>query len=580
MSSSADNEFFSDGITEEIINALAKIDNLKVTSRTSSFYFKGKNIPIREIGGKLQVAAILEGSVRVAGDDMRITAQLIQAEDDYHFWSETWNRKLDNIFQVQEEISLAIADKLREHVGHFPIQENLFLPKTKNKEVYAKALKAKFLKNKWNPEDMRKSIALYEEALALDPNHTTSLVGLADAYSFMAMIGFMPFDQAWKQSSDLIEKALAIDPNIPEAYYQLANHAFFTNCSFSLSFEYAVKTIAIGPNYVEGQQFIAFLYIVSGEFDKAKKYLDHALDIDPLSQETWFYLAYFSYMTEDFEMAKKQLETCLSFNAKNIPAHSVMTLCLLQLGQYDEVIQYFDNIPSDVIVSDEKLGSIALAHAYKNDAKNTELHFQKLLERAQQPGGFAADSYLYLMYAVMGKTDEAFNWVESKIKNPTPNLMMLRYGDPIAKPLRSDPRFAIYHQTIFDKAVVIEAKSEKKALLDEETTENLTERLLSYFEEEKPYLDTDLSLRNLAEKLDIHPNQLSWLLNTSLGKNFNDFVNEYRLQVFQDIAGSSEFKHLTIEGLAYESGFNSKTVFNTYFKKKLGMTPKQFLTSK
>ena len=125
MSSSDENEYFSDGITEEIINALAKIQELKVTSRTSSFFFKGKNIPISQIGKELNVSTIIEGSVRLSGDTIRITAQLIQAKEDFHFWSETWDRKLENIFEIQDEISLLIADKLREHFGHFEIKEHL-----------------------------------------------------------------------------------------------------------------------------------------------------------------------------------------------------------------------------------------------------------------------------------------------------------------------------------------------------------------------------------------------------------------------------------------------------------------------
>ena len=121
MSSNEENEYFCDGITEEIINALAKIGSLKVTSRTSSFHFKNKELPISEIGETLGVTTILEGSARLAGGVVRITAQLIQAEDDFHYWSETWDRKFENIFEIQDEVSLLIADKIRENFGHFEL---------------------------------------------------------------------------------------------------------------------------------------------------------------------------------------------------------------------------------------------------------------------------------------------------------------------------------------------------------------------------------------------------------------------------------------------------------------------------
>ena len=183
MSASDENEYFSDGITEEIINALAKIADLKVTSRTSSFSFKGQNKPINEIGNELNVSTILEGSVRLAGNQMRITAQLVDVVDDFHFWSETWDRELENIFEIQDEISLIIADKLREHLGHFEIQEQLVEKQTDSIDAYEYSLKAKYLRNKWNPEDVKKAILLYEKALDLDPNHYKSHLGLADSYS-------------------------------------------------------------------------------------------------------------------------------------------------------------------------------------------------------------------------------------------------------------------------------------------------------------------------------------------------------------------------------------------------------------
>lgn len=148
MSANVNNEYFSDGITEEIINALAKIDGLLVTSRTSSFFFKGKRIPITEIGKQLNVSTILEGSVRLSGKTIRITAQLIQAEKDFHFWSESWDRKLENIFDIQDEISLIIADKLREQFGHFEIREQLVEKQTDDLNAYKYVLKAKYLRNK------------------------------------------------------------------------------------------------------------------------------------------------------------------------------------------------------------------------------------------------------------------------------------------------------------------------------------------------------------------------------------------------------------------------------------------------
>jgi TolB-like protein len=153
-------EYFSDGITEEIINALARIPQLKVTSRTSSFYFKQKSVSIRDIARELGVATILEGSVRMASGTLRITAQLIHAEEDFHFWSEVWDRKLENIFEIQDEISLLIADKLREQYGHLEINDHLVPRKTESLDTWEYAMKARYHFNKWNPADVQEAIGL------------------------------------------------------------------------------------------------------------------------------------------------------------------------------------------------------------------------------------------------------------------------------------------------------------------------------------------------------------------------------------------------------------------------------------
>jgi TolB-like protein/class 3 adenylate cyclase len=263
-STSTENEYFSDGITEEIINALSRIGSLKVTSRTSSFYFKNKNIPIKEIGKELKVSVILEGSVRLSGDTIRITAQLIQAEEDFHFWSETWDRKLENIFEIQDEISLLIAHKLREQFGHFEIQDHLVAKQTDNITAYEYSLKAKFHANKWNPEDMRSAIGLYEKALELDPNHAESYLGLAQCYGFMATTGFIPHEEGWRKTVAFTRKALALNDQLPDVHYQLSHLAFFTACDYRESFKESAMAIALKPNYVEAQQFLSFLYIIAG----------------------------------------------------------------------------------------------------------------------------------------------------------------------------------------------------------------------------------------------------------------------------------------------------------------------------
>ena len=578
MSASQENEYFSDGITEEIINALAKIEDLKVTSRTSAFYFKGKNLPIAEIGAALGVSTILEGSVRLGGNMMRITAQLIDVAEDFHFWSETWDRKLDNIFAVQDEVSLLIADKLREHIGHFEIQEHLVEQQDWSVEAHKLFLQGRQIFNKWNPEDAFRAMEYYQQALVLAPQHAEAMVGLADAYSFLGTVSAIPFEEGWSKSAKLTHQALAINAALPSAYYQLANLAFFTQFDYRESFQHAQKAVSLNPNYAEAQQFMAFLYSIAGQEAAAREHLKMALHIDPLSQETQFYSAYIEYMSKNYSEALQQLNVCLEVNPYNIPVHAVKTLCLLKMGHYEEAISYYDNLPSQITVIGEKIGTQALGYALKKEEQQAAQFAAQLTELAQGEDGFTADSYLFLLASATAQLEKAFAWVEHAIKVGSP-LLLLRYGDPLVEPIQEDPQYWYFHQQLYppDLFVPPNGFSSKKILLEAATASDYKTKLLQLIEKEQPYLDPDLSLRLLAQQLQLHPNQLSWLLNAGFGKNFNEFINYYRLEAFKQAAKDPQNSSLTIMSIAYDCGFNSKTVFNTYFKKKMGMTPKQFL---
>ncbi|MBZ0245872.1 MAG: helix-turn-helix domain-containing protein [Cyclobacteriaceae bacterium] len=575
MSASEDNEYFSDGITEEIINALSKIKTLKVTSRTSSFFFKNKNISMRQIGKELNVAVLLEGSVRLAGDRVRITAQLIEAENDFHFWSETWDRKLENIFEIQDEVSLHIADRLREQFGHFEIQDHLVEKQTESLDAYSCFLKGKFHFNKWNPEDAKKAISYFEKAIALDPKHADSYVRMADCYSFLATTGFMSYEEGWSKATQLTEQAMELNDQLPGVYYQQANLSFFIGCDYKTAFIQMAKAVELNPNFAEAQQFMSFLYVIAGQKEKSQHHLDIALSINPLSQETLFFQGYHNYMQENVEVALEQLNQCITTNPKNIPANATKPLCLLKLGRYDEVIEFLNSIPKDVVVPDDHLGFMALAYAMKKEEPNASKYTQLLIERANTPEGLSANSYLFLLYGVLGQHDKAFEWIDNAINNKY-SLVLLRFADPLVNPIKDDPRYTEAQKKLFQSNLEDEPKK-KKELLSKKETDDYTDRLLNHIKEHQPFLNPELSLRSLAAQIDIHPNQLSWLLNENMGKNFNEFINHYRVEAFKALSKDPKKANLTLIGMAYECGFNSKTVFNTYFKRETGLTPKQFL---
>jgi len=576
MSSDADNEFFADGVTEEIINALAKISNLKVTSRTSSFFFKKKDLPILEIAQKLGVAIVLEGSVRVVGGKVRITAQLIQAVDDYHFWSETWDRKMENIFEIQDEISLLIADKLREHLGHFEFGDHLVNKQTDKIDAYTLSLKARFLFNKWNPTDVNKSIELYSIAIEIDPNHTESYLGLADAYSFLATTEFLPREEGWMKSTENLQKANALNPEHPCVHYQLANMAFFVNCDFTEAFMHGQKAIDLVPNYPEAQQYMAFLYMISDHMEEGLKHLQLALSIDPLNPETLFYKGYYFYRSGQYEEAQKVFVELLEQNPKNIPASIVLAYNRLMQHKPDEAIDQMHSTPEEIVIPDEQMGILLLAYIQKGDQARIDELLQKTKEAAKDSTAFQAHSYLFLAYANLNMYDEALEWLETAF-NMKSSVLLLSFSDPLAGALKKDERYIKFHNGVYVFPNVETNIQKKSQLLDEKTASKYQKKLQNYFDQEEPYLNPKLTLRDLAQQVEIHPNQLSWLLNEKFGKKFNEFVNYYRLEHFKKLASEPSNDNISIIGLAYESGFNSKTVFNTFFKKEVGMTPNEYL---
>jgi adenylate cyclase len=576
MSSNAENEYFSDGITEEIINALAKIDGLKVISRTSSFYFKGQKASLSEIAEKLNVSTLLEGSVRMAGDTLRIKAQLIDVEEDETFWSETWERKKDNLFEIQDEISLLIADKLREHVGHLDISDHLVVNPTRNLTAYEHLLKGRFHSFKWNPEDTNIAIEQFEKAVAMDPELIDGYLGLADSYSFMAVAGFAPREKSWMKAMEAIQSAKTLDPNNAGLNYMLGNQAFFTEADFASAMKYGLKSLATKPTYAEAHRFVSFLHTLRGDLIKAKEHIFFAKSIDPLNQETLFFEANYYYRANEYSKANLILDELLEINDKNLPAIVVRIYIQLKTNRLQEALRSIEEVPQQAFTPDERLGLISLIDAIRGEVNSSRL--TEIEERAKDPGAHHAHSYLFIVYANLGRYDDAFNLLEQLFESKS-SILLLGFSDPLAEPIQRDPRYQEYHDRIYPIIKESSDKKPKPKVIDDSAAHAQIEKLTALVESERPYLNPSVTLRSLAEQTDIHPNQLSWLLNEHIGKNFNEFINIARIEHFKKIVVDPDNSHISIIGLAFESGFNSKTVFNTAFKKEVGMTPNEFQKS-
>jgi YesN/AraC family two-component response regulator len=351
------------------------------------------------------------------------------------------------------------------------------------------------------------------------------------------------------------------------------------DCDFVTAYKHANKAIKIKNNYPEGQQFLSFLYTLKGDMKNALKHLSLALDLDPLNHETLFYKAFFNYRNGDYQNSITILDELLNTNSKNIPAFTVKAYNLLCLGETKCALQLLNELPEEVVIIDDKLGIECLARIIDGEIEKSNNLLSILEENAKSLTAIQAHSYLFLSYINLNRFDDAFHLLEKSLSNQSP-IFLISYSDPLAKKLRNDIRYYQFEKQIYpDISSVRVVENSKPDLIDEVTSRIIIKKLEEFIEQESPYLNPDLSLRLLAELIEIHPNQLSWLLNKKINKNFNEFINHYRVSHFKTLALDTSNSHISLIGLAYESGFNSKTTFNTYFKKETGFTPSEFIKS-
>jgi len=574
-SSNEELEYFSDGITEEIINALSKIQELKVTSRTSSFSFKGTNRTISEIAKKLNVSIILEGSVRLSGSSARITAQLIEVENDFNFWSETFDRDIHNVFQVQDEISLIIADKLREHLGHFELKEQLIDFYDVPLETYKKYLKGRFYMMKLDYSNTLKAISILEEVIEESPDFPLPYLDINQGYTFMGTMGIIPSFEAFTKAQPFLEKAIELKEDLPETQLNLA----WINCwqKWDLKQAYVHLNNALSEKPTDSMYVtMANLLTIEGKLDLAMKYTDKALEIAPFSSVNINYKGFLYYMMEQYEKALPYFKQSLQIQPE-LPFPVVFIgACNLLSGKLQEGLSYYENLPDDSSGFLSKLGGTAISYAMMGDVTKANEGISKLETFLNTPSAANALNFITLCHVQLNNIEKAMELINQSIENHFPMILLLP-TEPLAKPLHDLPAF----KTIIQKLIGSNNREEphrkyKKLLFNEQELRQYKIRLVNLMEQQDLYLDSELTLRSLAEHMNLPANHMSQLLNKGFNQNFTEYVNTYRLQHFKNLLKNKESHQLTVIALAYDSGFNSKTVFNTFFKNKEGITPKAY----
>lgn len=574
MSSEKENEYFSDGVTEEILNSLCTIEGLHVTARTSSFAYKNQNIDIREIGRKLNVAHILEGSIRKQGENIRITAQLIKAIDGYHIWSDTWQKELKNIFSVQEEIAVNITEKIKSGLKNTNQNEKTPLDNSQAIDLY---LRAKYLTNSWNQEETKQAIEYYNQVLKLIPNYAQAYVGLAHCYTLLGTIGQMKFSEASKHIGINIQKAYELNPDISEIYISFAKKNFWYEWDLQKAMENVDKALDLAPSNSEALYFKGMIYATYGKFDEALDYLNRCQRLNPLSEQiNYFFGTVYGFMS-DFEKAIEYYDKNIEVNPRFHSQYRSKIFALCNNEKFDDALNELENFPEGIIPNKEYAVKAMSSYYYAcKGEKSKALEIVSYLEECLAK--VSDNSYVTLSlaytYIKLNEFERALELLEQGISKRSMYFLFILVDPPWAV-LKDNARFKEATKKIILPAAAEQTKYKKSGLTSKQSKEIL-EHLKKVIGDKELYLNPQLNLSDLSEAIDVSTNKLSQVLNESISKNFYEYINDFRLEHFIKLFNNPKNKQFTMLSLAYESGFNSKSTFNAFFKKSKGLSPSEY----
>jgi serine/threonine protein kinase/Flp pilus assembly protein TadD len=437
LSADKEQEYFCDGIAEEIINALTHVEGLRIVARTSAFAFKGKSEDVREIGRRLDVKAVLEGSVRKAGNRLRITVQLVDVADGYHIWSERYDREMEDVFAIQDEISLAVVEKLKVRLLG---EEKAAIVKrsTENLEAYSLYLKGRYHWNKRALDGVRKSIELFEQAIEKDPNYALAYAGLADGYNILGGFGVSPPSDCFPKADAAALKALGLDSALAEAHTSLAY--VYANYKWNWAGaerEYR-RAIELNPGYATARQWYALYLSAMGRHDEAFEQVKLALELDPLSLIINLARARVLDYARRYEEAIEQCHRVLEMDQNFAAAHYSLGSVYLRLKRYKEGMNEL-RWGSELFAGNPMFAGI-LGYTYALMGKRAEalkiLDDLKNMSRKQYVPAFMIAS----VYIGLDDKDQAFEWLEKAFQERDPDLILLKV-EPLYDGLRSDPPF-------------------------------------------------------------------------------------------------------------------------------------------
>jgi adenylate cyclase len=435
LSADPEQEYFSDGMTDALIAELSKIKALRVISRTSVMRYKKVEKPLPQIARELNVTAIIEGSVQRAQDEVRITAQLIQAAPEKHVWANSFIKNFKNILALQSEVAQAIAKEIKITMTEEE-RQSMASSRPMNPEAQEAYLKGRYFINKWTEDEVRKGIAYFEQAIAKDPGFASAYTGLAEGYDNLGSSGWMPKKEAFPKVKELALKALSIDRTLAEGY-SLIGDVEFTDWNWKAAEENFKRAIELDPNYVSGHTYYAWYLLLMKRYAEALREAQRALELDPLSTNANYILTDIFMFTQQYDRAISQAKEFLSIEPNFSDAYVFFGRSYLEKKMFSEAIANYKKAIELGVFS----CLVNLAQAYV--LSGNIIKAREILADPRTKN--LPSSSLARIYASLGEKDRALELLEKAYEKRDFQLLMINASPrdflPACESLLADPRF-------------------------------------------------------------------------------------------------------------------------------------------
>jgi adenylate cyclase len=431
-------EYFADGMTEELISTLSRIRGLKVISRTSVLRYKQTNQSLSEIAKELNVGAVLEGSVRKVADDLRITAQLIDVENDEHLWSQDYDRKFENLFSLQKEIAQKVTDSLQITILAKESKE-LGKKPTKNSEAYTLYLKGRSYRHRATLDSFKRTIDYCEQAIQKDPNYAQAYAEIARSYAYIGTLELLPSNEAYPQAESFAEKAIQLEPSVPESHLALGLVLLLDKWDFrGAEIEYR-RALELNPSLVDGHLELALLLVFARRFDEVTLECRRALELDPLSLSTCTYAGNLLLLARRVDESIEVLKNAIELDPNSAFAHDNLGYAYVMKGMIETGISEI-KIAIDISGGNDVMQKNDLAFAYARAGKIDEVRnvLADLLRMKEL--GRGSETAIGGAYVSLGEKDKAIGWLEKAYERHDGYFLAIcceyTFDD-----LRPDPRF-------------------------------------------------------------------------------------------------------------------------------------------